>query len=153
MSLCQGNPLRTHSGPGVTLFCLQYHQRHVTADCSFLPFLLSVLIHWSFNSVSPCYKFTEPSGYRAHSPVRKTKSSLSFFHLFFELLHTVQKSYHCMVKLVVPEKPQTPRTVQRQLLPEKKELAMGTSPVIPWPPSTQALSAPTRTCIIADQCL
>lgn len=44
-------------------------------------------------------------------PVRKTKSCLAFLNLFFELLHTVQESHHCMIKLVVPEKPQPPRTV------------------------------------------
>jgi len=53
------------------------------------------------------------------SPVRQTKPSFAFFHLLFELLHAVQESHHCMVKLVVPEEPQAPRAVQGELLEER----------------------------------
>lgn len=64
----------------------------------------------------------DPLSIGRYWPVRKTKSCLAFLNLFFELLHTVQESHHCMIKLVVPEKPQPPRTVQRQLLPKEREL-------------------------------
>lgn len=40
------------------------------------------------------------------SPVWKAESGVSFLHLLFELLHTVQKGHHGVVKLIVPEEPQ-----------------------------------------------
>lgn len=99
-------------------------QCHLTPFSAF-PLYVLVLppLYCPFNSAhsGPTLGSFSTGGYW---PVRKTKTCLAFLNLFFELLHTVQESHHCMVKLVVPEKPQPPRTVQWQLLPEKRELAI-----------------------------
>lgn len=49
-------------------------------------------------------------------PVWETEASVSFFHLFFELLDTIQEGHHSMVEFIVPEEPQATWAVQRKFL-------------------------------------
>lgn len=49
-------------------------------------------------------------------PVGEAEASVSFFHLLFELLDTVQEGHHGMIELIVPEEPQSTWAVQWELL-------------------------------------
>ena len=49
-------------------------------------------------------------------PVGKAEARVSFFHLLFELLHTVQEGHHGVVEFIIPEEPQATWAVQRKLL-------------------------------------
>lgn len=53
-------------------------------------------------------------------PVWKAEASVSFFHLFFELLYTIQEGHHGMVEFIVPEEPKATWTVQRKFLDKHK---------------------------------
>lgn len=53
-------------------------------------------------------------------PVWKAEAGISFLHLLFELLDTVQKGHHGVVKFIVPEEPQAPWAVQRKFLHKQK---------------------------------
>lgn len=39
-------------------------------------------------------------------PIWQTEACLSFFHLFFKLLDTVEEGHHSMVEFIIPEKAQ-----------------------------------------------
>lgn len=54
-------------------------------------------------------------------PVWEAEAGVSFFHLFFELLNTVQEGHHSMIKLIVPEEPQATWAVQRKFLDTKRQ--------------------------------
>ena len=53
-------------------------------------------------------------------PVWEAEASVSFFHLLFELLDTVQEGHHGMVEFIIPEEPKATGAVQRKFLDKHK---------------------------------
>lgn len=58
-------------------------------------------------------------------PIWKAEASVSFFHLLFELLDTVQEGHHGVVEFIVPEEPQATWAVERKLLDKQWDTEKG----------------------------
>lgn len=53
-------------------------------------------------------------------PVWKAEACVSFLHLLFKLLDTVQEGHHGVVEFIVPEEPQATGAVQWKFLDKHK---------------------------------